>query len=149
MLSLIVASCAVNASCCMATNSPWQDEFLKGDPTSLASNVGEDASNTLVTDQFPLEQAACLLATAQAYQTHIPLHHSVLSQSPFGGATFPFGTSLYATPPFLDRSRSATSPTYNYSPTSSALQCCPAFRRRHLGTRLNHCLSARHPLDTH
>ena len=37
----------------------------------------------------------------------------------FGGATSLFGTSLYATSPFLDRSRSATSLTY--SPTSPAL----------------------------
>jgi hypothetical protein len=41
-------------------------------------------------------------------------------QSPFGGATSPFGTSLYATSPFYDRGGRGGPMSPTYSPTSPA-----------------------------
>jgi hypothetical protein len=48
-----------------------------------------------------------------------PSSPGFVPQSPFRGATSPFGTSPYATSPFYDRARGATLPTY--SPTSPGL----------------------------
>ncbi|KAF8972572.1 hypothetical protein BDZ97DRAFT_1901130 [Flammula alnicola] len=107
------------------TNSPlWQQEGLfKGDAASasfspLASNGGEDASNFqfLGYGQSPLGAGGYSPSSPNAYT---PTSPSFVPQSPFGGATSPFGTSPYATSPFYDRSRGPTSPTY--SPTSPAL----------------------------
>ena len=109
------------------TNSPWQDGFLKGDPTSasfspLASNGGEDPSNFqyLGYGQSPLGAGGMSPGySPSSPNAYTPTSPSFVPQSPFGAATSPFGTSPYATSPFLDRSRSATSPTY--SPTSPGL----------------------------
>src|SRR3984957_21349810 len=56
------------------------------------------------------------LMSPNAYSPSSP---GFVPQSPFGGATSPFGTSPYATSPFYDRARGVTSPTY--SPTSPGL----------------------------
>jgi DNA-directed RNA polymerase II subunit RPB1 len=109
------------------TNSPWQDGFLKGDPTSaafspLASNGGEDATSFqyLGYGQSPLGAGGMSPGySPSSPNAYTPTSPSFVPQSPYGGATSPFGTSPYATSPFLDRSRNATSPTY--SPTSPAL----------------------------
>ena len=113
------------------TNSPiWQDGLFKGDPTSaafspLASNGGEDAANFpyLAFGQSPLGAGGMSPAgphySPSSPNAYSPTSPSFVPQSPFGGATSPFGTSPYATSPFYDRSRGPTSPTY--SPTSPAL----------------------------
>ena len=113
------------------TNSPiWQDGLFKGDPASaafspLASNGGEDAANFpyLAFGQSPLGAGGMSPAgphySPSSPNAYSPTSPSFVPQSPFGGATSPFGTSPYATSPFYDRSRGPTSPTY--SPTSPAL----------------------------
>ena len=109
------------------TNSPWQEGYLKCDPTSaafspLASNGGEDASSLqyLSYGQGPLRAGGMSPGySPSSPNVYTPTLPSFVPQSPFAGATSPFGTSPYATFPFFDRSRNATSPTY--SPTSPAL----------------------------
>ncbi|KAF8170369.1 hypothetical protein BJ912DRAFT_1148858 [Pholiota molesta] len=114
------------------TNSPvWQQEGLfKGDPASasfspLAANGGEDASNFqfLGYGQSPLGAGGMSPGgvgySPSSPNAYTPTSPSFVPQSPFGGATSPFGASPYATSPFYDRSRGPTSPTY--SPTSPAL----------------------------
>ena len=113
------------------TNSPiWQDGLFKGDIASaafspLASNGGEDAANFpyLAFGQSPLGAGGMSPAgphySPSSPNAYSPTSPSFVPQSPFGGATSPFGTSPYATSPFYDRSRGPTSPTY--SPTSPAL----------------------------
>ena len=113
------------------TNSPiWQDGLFKGDLASaafspLASNGGEDAANFpyLAFGQSPLGAGGMSPAgphySPSSPNAYSPTSPSFVPQSPFGGATSPFGTSPYATSPFYDRSRGPTSPTY--SPTSPAL----------------------------
>lgn len=114
------------------TNSPvWHDNLFKGDPASasfspLASNGGEDAANFqyLGFGQSPLG-AGGMSPGGPGYSpsspnVYSPTSPSFVPQSPFGGATSPFGTSPYAASPYYDPSaRNPTSPTY--SPTSPAL----------------------------
>uniref|UniRef100_A0A8H7YB65 DNA-directed RNA polymerase subunit n=2 Tax=Psilocybe TaxID=71950 RepID=A0A8H7YB65_PSICU len=113
------------------TNSPmWQDGLFKGDPASasfspLASNTGEDASSFqfLGYGQSPLGAGGMSPGgvgySPSSPNAYTPTSPSFVPQSPFSGATSPFGTSPYASSPMYDRGRGATSPTY--SPTSPAL----------------------------
>lgn len=110
------------------TNSPaWSEGNFKGESAAfspLAVNGGEDPANFsfLGYGQSPLG-AGGMSPAGPGYSPSSPNTYSPTSpyvpQSPFGGATSPFGTSLYATSPFYDRGRGPTSPTY--SPTSPAL----------------------------
>jgi DNA-directed RNA polymerase II subunit RPB1 len=104
--------------------------LMEGDIASaafspLASNGGEDAANFpyLAFGQSPLEAGGMSPAgphySPSSPNAYSPTSLSFVPQSPFDGATSPFGTSPYATSPFYDRSRGPTSPTY--SPTSPAL----------------------------
>ncbi|TDL13754.1 beta and beta-prime subunits of DNA dependent RNA-polymerase [Rickenella mellea] len=110
------------------SNSPmWSSDVanFKGEQAAfspLAVNGGEDPSNFSYSmfGQSPRHMGA--MSPGGGYSPSSPNAYSPTSpyvQSPFGGATSPFGTSPYATSPFYDRTRSATSPTY--SPTSPAL----------------------------
>jgi DNA-directed RNA polymerase II subunit RPB1 len=109
------------------SNSPmWHDTF-KAETAAfspLAVNGGDDPANFsyLGFGQSP-KGAGGMSPAAPTYSPSSPNVYSPVSpyvpaQSPFG-ATSPFGTSPYATSPFYDRGRGATSPTY--SPTSPAL----------------------------
>ncbi|OAX40478.1 beta and beta-prime subunits of DNA dependent RNA-polymerase [Rhizopogon vinicolor AM-OR11-026] len=110
------------------TNSPaWSEGNFKGESAAfspLAVNGGEDPANFsfLGYGQSPLG-AGGMSPAGPGYSPSSPNTYSPTSpyvpQSPFGGATSPFGTSPYATSPFYDRGRGPTSPTY--SPTSPAL----------------------------
>jgi DNA-directed RNA polymerase II subunit RPB1 len=110
------------------TNSPvWQEGVFKGEQAAfspLAVNGGEDAANFqyLGFGQSPLGAGGMSPAgpgySPSSPNAYSPTSPSFIPQSPFGGATSPFGTSPYATSPFYDR-RGPTSPTY--SPTSPAL----------------------------
>lgn len=110
------------------TNSPaWSESNFKGESAAfspLAVNGGEDPANFsfLGYGQSPLG-AGGMSPAGPGYSPSSPNAYSPTSpyvpQSPYGGATSPFGTSPYASSPFYDRSRGATSPTY--SPTSPAL----------------------------
>lgn len=112
------------------SNSPmWsQDASFKGDTAAfspLAANGAEDPSSShpyLSYLRSP-SGAGGMSPAAPGYSPSSPNVYSPTSpyvpQSPFGGATSPFGTSPYATSPFYDRGRGPTSPTY--SPTSPAL----------------------------
>lgn len=110
------------------TNSPaWSEGSFKGESAAfspLAVNGGEDPANFsfLGYGQSPLG-AGGMSPAGPGYSPSSPNTYSPTSpyvpQSPFGGATSPFGTSPYATSPFYDRGRGPTSPTY--SPTSPAL----------------------------
>ncbi|KAI6107391.1 DNA-directed RNA polymerase II, subunit 1 [Pisolithus croceorrhizus] len=113
------------------TNSPaWSESNFKGESAAfspLAVNGGEDPANFsfLGYGQSPLG-AGGMSPAGPGYSPSSPNAYSPTSpyvpQSPYGGATSPFGTSPYASSPFYDRSRGATSPTYSptprYSPTS-------------------------------
>ena len=111
------------------TNSPmWHDGMFKGESASftpLASNGSDDAANFqyLGFGQSPLGAGGMSPArpgySPSSPNAYSPTSPSFVPQSPYGGATSPFGTSPYATSPFYDRSRGPTSPTY--SPTSPAL----------------------------
>jgi DNA-directed RNA polymerase II subunit RPB1 len=111
------------------SNSPvWNpDGSFKGETAAfspLAMNGGEDAASFsyMPFGQSPMG-AGSMSPAAPGYSPSSPNVYSPTSpyvpQSPFAGATSPFGTSPYATSPFYDRSRGPTSPTY--SPTSPAL----------------------------
>jgi DNA-directed RNA polymerase II subunit RPB1 len=110
------------------TNSPaWSEAGFKGESAAfspLAVQGGEDAASFsfLGYGQSPLG-AGGMSPAGPGYSPSSPNAYSPTSpyvpQSPFGGATSPFGTSPYATSPFYDRGRAPTSPTY--SPTSPAL----------------------------
>ncbi|KAG9310372.1 DNA-directed RNA polymerase II, subunit 1 [Chiua virens] len=110
------------------TNSPaWSETTFKGESAAfspLAVQGGEDAASFsfLGYGQSPLG-AGGMSPAGPGYSPSSPNAYSPTSpyvpQSPFGGATSPFGTSPYATSPFYDRGRAPTSPTY--SPTSPAL----------------------------
>ncbi|KAH7920489.1 DNA-directed RNA polymerase II, subunit 1 [Leucogyrophana mollusca] len=110
------------------TNSPaWSESNFKGESAAfspLAVNGGEDPANFsfLGYGQSPVG-AGGMSPAGPGYSPSSPNAYSPTSpyvpQSPFGGATSPFGTSPYATSPFYDRGRGPTSPTY--SPTSPAL----------------------------
>ena len=113
------------------SNSPmWNtDMSFKGESAAfspLAVNSGDDGASPfhLPTGYGPSPMRPTgEMAPAPGYSPSSPNVYSPTSpyvpQSPFGGATSPFGTSPYATSPFYDRSRGPTSPTY--SPTSPAL----------------------------
>lgn len=110
------------------TNSPvWQEGVFKGEQAAfspLAVNGGEDAANFqyLGFGQSPLGAGGMSPAgpgySPSSPNAYSPTSPSFIPQSPFGGATSPFGTSPYATSPFYNR-QGPTSPTY--SPTSPAL----------------------------
>ncbi|KAI0757559.1 beta and beta-prime subunits of DNA dependent RNA-polymerase [Daedaleopsis nitida] len=112
------------------SNSPmWaQDVSFKGETavfSPLAMNGGDEApasyNNLLPYGVNPGDGA--MSPAIAGYSPTSPNAYSptspYLAQSPFSGATSPMGTSPYATSPFYDHSRAATSPTY--SPTSPAL----------------------------
>ncbi|KAF7797788.1 hypothetical protein EIP86_008990 [Pleurotus ostreatoroseus] len=113
------------------SNSPmWNtDMSFKGESAAfspLAVNSGDDGASPfhLPTGYGPSPMRPTgEMSPAPGYSPSSPNVYSPTSpyvpQSPFGGATSPFGTSPYATSPFYDRSRGPTSPTY--SPTSPAL----------------------------
>ncbi|KIP04024.1 hypothetical protein PHLGIDRAFT_76648 [Phlebiopsis gigantea 11061_1 CR5-6] len=113
------------------SNSPmWNpDGSFKGETAAfspLAMNGGDDMpsgpGSYMPFGQSPMG-AGSMSPAAAGYSPSSPNVYSPTSpyvpQSPFTGATSPFGTSPYATSPFYDRSRGPTSPTY--SPTSPAL----------------------------
>ncbi|KAJ8509443.1 hypothetical protein ONZ45_g8381 [Pleurotus djamor] len=111
------------------TNSPsWNDGNFKAEQAAfspLAVNGVEDAANIqyLGFGQSPLGAGSMSpggpMYSPSSPNAYSPTSPSFAPQSPFTSATSPFGTSPYATSPFYDRSRGATSPTY--SPTSPAL----------------------------
>ncbi|KAJ7171702.1 DNA-directed RNA polymerase II, subunit 1 [Mycena crocata] len=119
------------------TNSPvWQDGVFKGDQASfspLAVNGGDDGPNftTFQPGWGQTPTGAGGMSPGPQYSPSSPNMYSPTSpgyvpQSPFGGATSPFGTSPYATSPFYDRgARGPTSPTY--SPTSPMLLPSPGY----------------------
>jgi len=110
------------------TNSPmWPEAVFKGDQAAfspLAINSGDDTASFpwLGLGQSPLGAGGMSPAgpgySPSSPNAYSPTSPSFVPQSPFGGATSPFGTSPYATSPYYDR-RGPTSPTY--SPTSPAL----------------------------
>ncbi|KAI0311763.1 beta and beta-prime subunits of DNA dependent RNA-polymerase [Amylostereum chailletii] len=110
------------------SNSPtWSQDNYKSEAAAfspLASNGGEESASFsyLGFGQSPMG-AGGMSPAAPGYSPSSPNVYSPTSpyvpQSPFSGATSPFGTSPYATSPFYDRNRAPTSPTY--SPTSPAL----------------------------
>lgn len=111
------------------SNSPgWDQHSFKADSAAfspLAVNSGEDPANFSFTGYGQSPRAGGMSPGGPGYSPSSPNVYSPTSpyvpQSPFGGATSPFGTSPYATSPFYDRAGrgGATSPTY--SPTSPAL----------------------------
>ncbi|KAG5643823.1 DNA-directed RNA polymerase II subunit rpb1 [Asterophora parasitica] len=94
------------------TNSPvWQDGVFKGEQASfspLAVNGGEDAANFqyLGFGQSPLGAGGMSPAgpgySPSSPNAYSPTSPSFVPQSPFAGATSPFGTSPYATPYVAD-----------------------------------------------
>ncbi|KAJ6577080.1 DNA-directed RNA polymerase II, subunit 1 [Mycena sp. CBHHK59/15] len=108
------------------TNSPvWQDGVFKGDQAAFLP-----WRSTPGWGQTPVGAGGMSPAGPQ-YSPSSPNMYSPTSpgyvpQSPFGGATSPFGTSPYATSPFYDRgARGPTSPTY--SPTSPMILPSPGY----------------------
>jgi DNA-directed RNA polymerase II subunit RPB1 len=111
------------------SSSPmWsQDGSFKGESAAfspLAVNGGEDPANFsyLGYGQSPMGAGGMSPAAGAGYSPSSPGYSPTspyIPQSPFAGATSPFGTSPYATSPFYDRGAAPTSPTY--SPTSPAL----------------------------
>ncbi|KAF7974929.1 hypothetical protein HWV62_10969 [Athelia sp. TMB] len=111
------------------SNSPgWDQHSFKADSAAfspLAVNSGEDPANFSFLGYGQSPRAGGMSPGGPGYSPSSPNVYSPTSpyvpQSPFGGATSPFGTSPYATSPFYDRTGrgGATSPTY--SPTSPAL----------------------------
>lgn len=110
------------------TNSPmWQDSSFKGEQAAfspLAVSGGEDTpSFPWISLQSPARSGAMSPAgphySPSSPNAYSPTSPGYAPQSPFAGAASPFGTSPYATSPFYDHSRGATSPTY--SPTSPGL----------------------------
>lgn len=109
------------------SNSPmWnQDPSFRGETAAfspLASNGPDEPARPYFPFQSPLG-AGGMSPAAPGYSPSSPNAYSPTSpyvpQSPYGGATSPFGTSPYATSPWHERSRGPTSPTY--SPNSPAL----------------------------
>lgn len=108
------------------SNSPtWSNDMsFKGEQAAfspLAGNGGEDPQtfNYLGFGQSPMGAGG--MSPGPGYSPSSPNAYSPTSpyvpQSPFAGATSPFGTSPYATSPYY-KGGGATSPTY--SPTSPA-----------------------------
>ena len=113
------------------SNSPmWNSDMsFKGEQAAFSplavSGGGDDSANVtgyLGFGQSPMGAGA--MSPGPTYSPSSPMAYSPTSpfvaQSPYSGATSPFGTSPYATSPYYDRRGGATSPTY--SPTSPALQ---------------------------
>ena len=105
-----------------ADSPMWEGGMFKGESAAfspLAGNGGDDPANFQwsVFSQSPkgagMSGGMYSPSSPNVYSPTSPVY---VPQSPFGGATSPFGTSPYATSPFY---RGATSPTY--SPTSPAL----------------------------
>jgi DNA-directed RNA polymerase II subunit RPB1 len=103
------------------SNTPgWDQHAFKAD-----SDSGEDPANFSFLGYGQSPKAGGMSPGGPGYSPSSPNVYSPTSpyvpQSPFGGATSPFGTSPYATSPFYDRGGRGgpTSPTY--SPTSPAL----------------------------
>ena len=111
------------------SNSPgWDQHTFKADSAAfspLAVNSGEDPANFSFLGYGQSPRPGGMSPGGPGYSPSSPNVYSPTSpyvpQSPFGGATSPFGTSPYATSPFYDRGGRGgpTSPTY--SPTSPAL----------------------------
>lgn len=111
------------------SNSPgWDQHTFKADSAAfspLAVNSGEDPANFSFLGYGQSPRPGGMSPGGPGYSPSSPNVYSPTSpyvpQSPFGGATSPFGTSPYATSPFYDRGGKGgpTSPTY--SPTSPAL----------------------------
>ena len=111
------------------SNSPgWDQHAFKADSAAfspLAVNSGEDPANFSFLGYGQSPRPGGMSPGGPGYSPSSPNVYSPTSpyvpQSPFGGATSPFGTSPYATSPFYDRGGRGgpTSPTY--SPTSPAL----------------------------
>jgi DNA-directed RNA polymerase II subunit RPB1 len=153
------------------TNSPWQDGFLKGDPTSaafspLASNGGEDATSFqyLGYGQSPLGASGMSPGySPSSLNAYTPTSPSFVPQSPFGGgAPSPFGTSpmrphhssiaqeVRHLPPTRLRRRPSILPRQaTHQQVRSTLPRRQASHQLHLDTHLNHHHSAQHPLVTH
>lgn len=115
------------------SNSPYHDVVFKGDQAAfspLAVNGGEEAADYswIRFGQSPGRGGMSPGGFPASYSpsspnAYTPTSPGYVPQSPFVGATSPFQTSPYATSPFYDPSRGATSPTY--SPTSPALGFTP------------------------
>jgi DNA-directed RNA polymerase II subunit RPB1 len=111
------------------SNTPgWDQHAFKADSAAfspLAVNSGEDPANFSFLGYGQSPRAGGMSPGGPGYSPSSPNVYSPTSpyipQSPFAGATSPFGTSPYATSPFYDRGARGgpTSPTY--SPTSPAL----------------------------
>jgi DNA-directed RNA polymerase II subunit RPB1 len=111
------------------SNTPgWDQHAFKADSAAfspLAVNSGEDPANFSFLGYGQSPRAGGMSPGGPGYSPSSPNVYSPTSpyvpQSPFAGATSPFGTSPYATSPFYDRGGRGgpTSPTY--SPTSPAL----------------------------
>jgi DNA-directed RNA polymerase II subunit RPB1 len=110
------------------TNSPmWESGVFKGESAAfspLAVNGGEDPANFswLGFGQSPVGAGGMSPGpgfSPSSPNAYSPTSPAYVPQSPYTGATSPFGTSPYASSPFYDRGRGPTSPTY--SPTSPAL----------------------------
>jgi DNA-directed RNA polymerase II subunit RPB1 len=104
----------------------WSEHSFKADAAAfspLAVNSGEDPANFSFLGYGQSPRAGGMSPGGPGYSPSSPNVYSPTSpyvpQSPFGGATSPFGTSPYVTSPFYSQGRGATSPTY--SPTSPAL----------------------------
>jgi len=104
----------------------WSEHSFKADAAAfspLAVNSGEDPANFSFLGYGQSPRAGGMSPGGPGYSPSSPNVYSPTSpyvpQSPFGGATSPFGTSPYVTSPFYGQGRGATSPTY--SPTSPAL----------------------------
>ncbi|KAF6751321.1 RNA polymerase II large subunit [Ephemerocybe angulata] len=111
------------------TNSPdWNGEMFRGDPMNaafspLASNGAEDHPD-FTYSSFPQSphRAGGMSPGGPGYSpsspnAYSPTSPSFMPRSPYGAPQSPF--NAYATSPFYDRSRNATSPSY--SPTSPGL----------------------------
>jgi len=109
------------------SNSPmWSSEMpFRGEQAAfspLAGNGSDNPSDFSYSGYGQSPMGAGGMSPGPGYSPSSPNVYSPTSpyvpQSPFAGATSPFGTSPYATSPFYNRA-GGTSPTY--SPTSPAL----------------------------
>ncbi|KAF8201085.1 beta and beta-prime subunits of DNA dependent RNA-polymerase [Mycena galopus ATCC 62051] len=115
-------------------NSPvWQDGAFRGDQASFSPLACEDdgPNFSLQPGWGPTPTAGGMSPAGPQYSPSSPNMYSPISpgyvpQSPFRGATSPFGTSPYATSPFYDRGgHGPMSPTY--SPTSPMILPSPGY----------------------
>jgi DNA-directed RNA polymerase II subunit RPB1 len=103
----------------------WNEQLFKADSAAfspLAANSGEGPADFSFLGYGQSPRAGGMSPGGPGYSPSSPNAYSPTSpyvpQSPFSGATSPFGTSPYATSPY-GQNRGMTSPTY--SPTSPAL----------------------------